>query len=126
MSVLNLGARGVILKQAAQDSLLEAIRTVTQGNYWLPQERIQDIVQIFQSLATSGKSKPATKFGLTLRELEVVRAVAEGCTNRDIAHKLSISEDTVKRHLTNIFDKVGVSSRVELALFALNHQLTGE
>jgi two-component system, NarL family, nitrate/nitrite response regulator NarL len=62
-------------------------------------------------------------FGLTRRELEIVSAIVEGCTNRDIAQKFSLSEDTVKHHLTHIFDKVGVSNRLELAMFAVSHRL---
>jgi DNA-binding NarL/FixJ family response regulator len=62
-------------------------------------------------------------FGLTARELDVVTAIVSGFTNREIAQKFSISEQTVKHHLRNIFDKVGVSNRLELALFAINHQL---
>src|SRR5581483_2065044 len=66
---------------------------------------------------------PRRRFRLTARELEIVGAVLEGGTNRDIAQQFSISEETVKRHLTNIFDKTGVSTRLELALFAIHHQL---
>ncbi|MGH8458667.1 MAG: response regulator transcription factor, partial [Nevskiales bacterium] len=62
-------------------------------------------------------------FGLTPRELEIVGTIVAGYTNKDIAQKFSISEDTVKHHLTNIFDKLGVSTRLELALFAINHNL---
>ena len=62
-------------------------------------------------------------YGLTPRELEVVGCIVEGCSNRDIAKQFSISEETVKRHLSNIFDKTGVSTRLELALFAIAHQL---
>jgi DNA-binding CsgD family transcriptional regulator len=62
-------------------------------------------------------------FGLTPRELQVIATVAAGSTNMDIAHALSISEDMVKRHLTHIFDKVGVSNRLELGLFAVHHHL---
>ena len=63
------------------------------------------------------------QFGLTARELEVVGAIVSGLTNREIAENFSISEQTVKHHLRNIFDKVGVSNRLELALFAINHAL---
>ena len=66
---------------------------------------------------------PKKTFGLTARELDVVAAIVSGFTNREIAGKFSISEQTVKHHLRNIFDKVGVSNRLELALFAINHQL---
>jgi DNA-binding NarL/FixJ family response regulator len=63
---------------------------------------------------------------LTPRELEIVSAIIGGYTNKDIAAKFSISEQTVKHHLTNIFDKLGVSNRLELALFAVNHNLVSE
>jgi len=56
---------------------------------------------------------------LTPRELEVVGCIVEGCSNRDIAKQFTLSEETVKRHLSNIFDKTGVSTRLELALFPL-------
>ena len=69
-------------------------------------------------------AQPARKtFGLTPRELEVVGSIVEGCSNKDIAKQFGISEETVKRHLSNIFDKTGVSTRLELALFAISHQL---
>ncbi len=61
-------------------------------------------------------------FGLTPRELEMVSAVVAGCSNNDIADKLAISSKTVKHHLTNIFDKLGLSNRLELALFAVQHR----
>ena len=64
-------------------------------------------------------------FGLTRRELDIVRAVVNGDTNREIAASLSISQNTVKRHLMHIFNKVGASNRVELAIFAAHHQLIG-
>ena len=62
-------------------------------------------------------------YGLTPRELEVVNSIVEGCSNKDIAKEFTISEETVKRHLSNIFDKTGVSTRLELALFAIAHKL---
>jgi two-component system nitrate/nitrite response regulator NarL len=62
-------------------------------------------------------------FGLTPREMEVVACIVEGCSNRDIAKQFGLSEETVKRHLSNIFDKTGVSTRLELAMFAIAHHL---
>jgi DNA-binding NarL/FixJ family response regulator len=66
---------------------------------------------------------PENRFGLTKRELQIVNALVEAQTNKDIAETCRISEFTVKHHLTNIFDKLGVYNRVELALFAIHHQL---
>ena len=122
---LQLGARGIVLKDAPTDVLLASIRTVMNGQFWVGQEKVTDLVEILRSyLPRENDAKIAKKtFGLTVRELEVVAAIVSGFTNREIAQKFSISEQTVKHHLRNIFDKVGVSNRLELALFAINHQL---
>ena len=122
---LQLGARGIVLKDAPTDVLLASIRTVMKGEFWVGQEKVTDLVDILRSYLPQEKDpKNARKtFGLTVRELDVVAAIASGFTNREIAQKFSISEQTVKHHLRNIFDKVGVSNRLELALFAINHQL---
>jgi len=66
---------------------------------------------------------PSKNFRLTPRELEITAEVISGYTNREIAEKLTISQQTVKHHLSNIFDKLGVYNRVELALFALHHNI---
>ena len=68
--------------------------------------------------------KPPRNYGLTKREMEILATIVAGLSNKEIARKFSLSEDTVKHHLTNIFDKVGVVSRLELALFAINNHLT--
>jgi DNA-binding NarL/FixJ family response regulator len=83
-----------------------------------------NLVKLLQELAM--ETSPATKktFGLTPRELDITALVAEGCTNKDIASTCKISDETVKHHLKNVFDKTGVSSRLELAVFAMNHSLT--
>jgi two-component system, NarL family, nitrate/nitrite response regulator NarL len=122
---LQLGARGILLKEASTDVLLKSIRTVMNGQFWVGQDKVTDLVEILRThMPSSDEPKTARKtFGLTARELEVVAAIVSGFTNREIAGKFSISEQTVKHHLRNIFDKVGVSNRLELALFAINHQL---
>ena len=66
------------------------------------------------------------RLGLTARERQIVAAILSGHTNKDIAQEFSISKETVKSHLSNIFDKLGVSNRLELALFAIHHQLGPE
>ena len=84
---------------------------------------MQNLVQVLRDL-TAQTAPPSRKtFGLTARELEVVTLITEGSTNKHIADTFGISEETVKRHLTNIFNKIGVGNRLELALFALNHNL---
>jgi two-component system, NarL family, nitrate/nitrite response regulator NarL len=121
VEALQLGARGVVMKESATELMLESIRNVVQGQYWVGQESVSSLVQALrEELGQTGASK---KFGLTARELEIAAAIVSGFTNKDIAQRFSISEQTVKHHLTNIFDKLGVSNRLELALFAVNHRL---
>lgn len=127
MRAVQLGARGVVMKESATQVLLKSIRAVMKDEYWVGRQSVTDLVQFTQEeTATAPRTKPPRKnFGLTPRELEIVAAIAGGYTNRDIARKCSLSEETVKHHLTNIFDKTGVSNRLELALFALHHQMVG-
>ncbi len=121
---LQLGARGVVLKEAPTDILLAAIRTVVQGRFWVGQNAVTDLVEVLRSDVPAAADENSRKrFGLTPREFEVVGSIVSGLTNREIAERFSISEQTVKHHLRNIFDKVGVSNRLELALFAINHHL---
>lgn len=105
-----LGARGIVLKSSPPEQLLKSIRTVCEGERWVS----GDLLARFEE-------QPSTGSGLTLRESEIVSAIREGNSNKEIASKLSISEETVKRHLSNIYAKLGISSRLELATLATRH-----
>jgi two-component system, NarL family, nitrate/nitrite response regulator NarL len=124
VEALQLGARGVVLKDSATQLLLKAIQTVMSGEYWVGRESVSNLVQYLRTLMQSSHDEARQKkFGLTPRELEIVSAVVAGYANKEIAEYFKISEDTVKHHLSNIFDKLGVSTRLELALFAVNQSL---
>jgi DNA-binding NarL/FixJ family response regulator len=123
VEALQTGARGVIMKDAATQLLLKGIRTVMGGQFWVGREAVADMVGYLRDKAAQQPPSPAKAYGLTKRELEILSTIVSGLSNKEIAQKFSLSEDTVKHHLTNIFDKVGVSSRLELALFAINHHL---
>jgi len=124
VEALQLGARGVVLKDSATQLLLKAIHTVMAGEYWVGRESVSNLVQYLRTLVqSSGEEARQKKFGLTPRELEIVSAVVAGYSNKETAEYFKISEDTVKHHLSNIFDKLGVSTRLELALFAVNQSL---
>jgi two-component system nitrate/nitrite response regulator NarL len=124
VEALQLGARGVVLKDSATQLLLKAIQTVMAGEYWVGRESVSNLVQYLRTLMQSSHDEARQrKFGLTPRELEIVSAVVAGYSNNEIAEYFKISEDTVKHHLSNIFDKLGVSTRLELALFAVNQSL---
>ncbi len=123
IEALQKGARGIVLKDALADHLTTAIRAVSSGDYWIGGKRVVNLVGALHELMQQAAVPERKTYGLTPRELEVVGCIVEGCSNRDIAKQFSISEETVKRHLSNIFDKTGVSTRLELALFAIAHQL---
>ena len=118
---MRLGARGVVLKQSASDLLLKSIRKVHDGEIWLDNRMTAEVIDAFKKSSESGqrREKPL----LSDREKEIVQLVAQGFRNREIGEKLFISEQTVKNHLHNIFDKLGVSDRLELALYAIHHRL---
>jgi two-component system, NarL family, nitrate/nitrite response regulator NarL len=122
VEALQLGARGVILKNSLS-RLFECVEAVCSGEYWIDGQRTSNVMTVLQQLMTEQQKGPRNTFGLTEREMEVVRLVCEGLGNKEIADRLQIAGETVKRHMTNIFNKVGMSSRLELALFAIDHQL---
>jgi two-component system nitrate/nitrite response regulator NarL len=124
VEALQLGARGVVLKDSATQLLLKSIHAVMSGEYWVGRESVSNLVVYLRNLMQStNEETKQKKFGLTPRELEIVSAIVAGYANREIADYFKISEDTVKHHLSNIFDKLGVSTRLELALFAVNQGL---
>jgi two-component system nitrate/nitrite response regulator NarL len=120
-----LGARGVLLKEATTSLLFKCIRTVMAGQYWVGRQGASNLIQTMKQYKKSGAPKKKN-YGLTPRELEIIRAVASGYANKEIAGQLSISEQTVKHHLTSIFDKLGVYNRLELTLFIFNHSMVEE
>jgi DNA-binding NarL/FixJ family response regulator len=110
------GARGVVFKRFAADTLMEAIRTVTVGHVWMPPAVQARVVASLQE----GARAP-----LTPREREIIRHVALGRRNAEVAQQLFISEKTVKSHLTNIFQKLKIRDRVELTLYAARVGIIG-
>ena len=121
LAAMRLGARGVVLKQSASDLLLKCIRKVHDGEICLDNRIAAEVIDAFKKSAGAGQrhEKPL----LSDREKEIVQLVTQGFRNREIAEKLLISEQTVKNHIRNIFDKLGMSDRLELALYAVHHRL---
>lgn len=113
--------RSIVLKQSASDLLLESIRKVRGGEIWLDNRMTAEVIAAFKRSAETGqrRDKPL----VSDREREIVQLVAQGFRNREIGEKLFISEQTVKNHLHSIFDKLGVSDRLELALYAIHHRM---
>jgi two-component system nitrate/nitrite response regulator NarL len=125
LAAVQAGARGVLLKGAATPLLYKCIRCVMQGQYWLESDYVADVVTAVRTMSTqlAADVRTARPFGLTPRELQIIAGIVAGESNREIASRLSVGEHTVKHHLSKIFDKTGVFSRLELAVFALNHGL---
>ena len=122
VQAVQLGARGVVLKADASRQWFESIVAVASGNFWLGSQKLPDQDKALRKALTDGGVEQGD-FDLSPREREIIVALAEGLSNRDIAERFKLSEVTVKHHLNSVFDKCGVSNRLELALFALRHGL---
>ncbi len=121
VEAFRLGAHGVVLKRSTPQVLLKSIRSVMAGQYWLERESVGVLVEALrESLAYGNGTKSPKDYGLTRREVDIITKIASGRSNKEVGEEFAISERTVKHHLTNIFGKVGVSSRLQLALFAVN------
>jgi len=110
LAALRHGARAIVQKRFAFDTLIEAIRAVGQGLVWMP--------PVLQAALAAQLGEPPDK-QLTSREREIVRYVSLGLRNGEVAKRLQITEGTVKTHMNNIFHKLTIRDRVELALYAL-------
>lgn len=124
LTAVHLGVRGLLLKDVTTELLFEAIMCVMAGQCWLEQTLVTHLLEtvrplIQSSTATGGK----LAFGLTPRERQILEMVVAGQPNKEIARACSVSEQTIKHHLTRVFDKVGASSRVELVMIAARHGL---
>jgi DNA-binding NarL/FixJ family response regulator len=109
---LDAGARGLLSRRSTRDDLLRAIRAVIDGQIWAPRRVLAARIDQLSGTKAPGESLMTEK--LSVRESEVVRHVATGLCNKDLASRLEISQATVKVHLTHIFQKLGVNSRAEL------------
>jgi len=123
VSALEIGARGVIAKGSDSAMFFRSIRKVMEGEYWISRASVGDLVSAVRRLLVDAMEGASRKPKITPRQQEIIASVAAGRSNRQIAQQFSLSEDTVKRHLTNIFGRLGLSNRLELALFAVQQDL---
>jgi two-component system nitrate/nitrite response regulator NarL len=115
---VQFGVRGVVLKDVATEVLFESILAVLAGRPWLEQRLVADLMEMVSAYAHPSNPAAPHPLGLTPREREVLALVSNGYSNKEIARACAVSEETVKHHLTRMFDKVGASNRLELALIA--------
>jgi two-component system, NarL family, nitrate/nitrite response regulator NarL len=124
VSAVRLGVRGLLLKDAPTEVLFQAIMCVLAGQYWLGQSLVSDLLEIVRPLIQSaGVTGNGAGSRLTPREQQVLRMVVAGHSNKEIAQQWTVSEETIKHHLTRMFDKVGAANRVELAMLATSQGL---
>jgi two-component system nitrate/nitrite response regulator NarL len=151
IQMLRHGAHGVVSRRTSHELFTKSITSVLAGQFWVSRAMIRDFVQQMRQgmpvepAKTSDSLIPVdsaqvtnsavsihpsrvpesdnSRFGLTRRETQIIGALSDGQTNKDIANTFGISEYTVKHHLTSVYDKLGVYNRVELVLFAMNHGL---
>jgi len=115
---MKLGVRGVVLKDAAPEVLLRCLRRVHSGGTWLDQPPLTRLLEQHQKRSAAVRAE-----GLTPREAELVRLIAVGRRNKDVALALGITEGTVKIHLHRIYEKLGVDGRLALAVYARENGL---
>jgi DNA-binding NarL/FixJ family response regulator len=130
VQAMRLGTSGIVLKQTATELLIKSIRRVHAGEIWLDSHTTAAVIRQFVAadeapppVAPTSPGRDRERSPLSQREREIVALVAQGFKNKEMAEKMFISEQTVKNHLHNIFDKLGVSDRLELALYAIHNNL---
>ena len=130
VQAMKLGCSGIVLKQTAPDLIVKSIRKVHSGEIWLDSHTTAAVMRQFSPATKPAMPRPPQTAArrrerrpLSQREREIVALVAQGYKNKEMAEKMFISEQTVKNHLHNIFDKLGVSDRLELALYAIHKGL---
>jgi len=126
LQAVRFGTAGIVQKSTPTELLIKSIRKVHAGEMWLDRSTTAEVVRQFASKNEAPKrlaGRERESSTLSTREREIVALVAQGYKNKEMAEKMFISEQTVKNHLHNIFDKLGVSDRLELALFAIHNNL---
>jgi two-component system nitrate/nitrite response regulator NarL len=115
VEAVKCGVMGIVLKESPADVLLNCVRTVARGESWIERDTV---TRAFRTIVGREPVPEPAEGTLTPREVEMVRMVAQGLRNKAIAERLAISEGTVKVHLHNIYEKLGVDGRLELVLCA--------
>lgn len=122
IKTIQMGAEGYVLKDAEPSVLIDAIRSVHQGQSYIQPNMTKELVKEFNRLTLHGRERNGEN-RLTAREREVLKLIAEGMINKEIATKLYISEKTVKNHVSSIFRKLNVSDRTQAAIYAIKHNI---
>jgi len=116
------GVRGIIPRSISPDLLVKCVRKIAQGETWIDNQSVNWVIEAYRSNA-SALTNPRTQPRLSPKELAIIQCITQGKRNKEIAFQMSTTEQVIKNYLRKIYDKLGVSDRLELALYCLHHQL---
>jgi DNA-binding NarL/FixJ family response regulator len=119
---LRRGVRGIVTRSIAPDLLIRCIRKVYEGETWLDSRGVNWVIEAYRAQATQLTS-PRARIKLNSKELQIIAGVTQGLRNKDIAQEVGTTEQVVKNYLRKVYDKLGVSDRLELALYCMHHRL---
>jgi DNA-binding NarL/FixJ family response regulator len=122
LELFRRGAHGIIDRSIPPETLVACIHKVAKGDIWLDEQAVNWVLHAFRTQATRPIA-PAAKVHLTQKEMMIVACVAQGMKNKEIAVRVNTTEQVVKNYLRKVYDKLGVSDRLELALYCLHHRL---
>ena len=116
------GVRGVVPRSIAPDLLIKCVRKIADGETWIDNQSISWVIEAYRSQATT-LTNPRTQPKLSKKELAIISCITRGMRNKEIAYQIGTTEQVIKNYLRKVYDKLGVSDRLELALYCLHHQL---
>ncbi|MGC2635934.1 MAG: response regulator transcription factor [Acidobacteriaceae bacterium] len=116
------GVRGIIPRSISPDLLIKCVRKIAAGETWIDNQSVNWVIEAYRSQATS-LVNPRNQPRLNQKEMLIIAGITQGKRNKEIAYQLGTTEQVVKNYLRKIYDKLGVSDRLELALYCLHHQL---
>lgn len=116
------GVRGIIPRSISPDLLVRCVRKIAAGETWIDNQSVNWVIEAYRSQA-SALTSPRSQPRLSPKELAIITCITQGKRNKEIAYQLGTTEQVIKNYLRKVYDKLGVSDRLELALYCLHHQL---
>lgn len=116
------GVRGVVPRSISPDLLIKCVRKIAEGETWIDNQSISWVIEAYRAQASSLTS-PRTQPKLSKKELAIISCITRGMRNKEIAYQIGTTEQVIKNYLRKVYDKLGVSDRLELALYCLHHQI---
>jgi DNA-binding NarL/FixJ family response regulator len=116
------GVRGVVPRSISPDLLIKCVRKIAAGETWIDNQSVSWVIEAYRAQATS-LTNPRTQPKLSKKELAIISCITRGMRNKEIAYQIGTTEQVIKNYLRKVYDKLGVSDRLELALYCLHHQL---